>query len=131
MLPDHEAHRPPHVLRTLVPRSCGLPKTVYKYADASDNGILVNGTVMFSHYNNALYPSPVAGELSDYDYHVGQRDGGPHCHSDAYQSGQDLGIYNEADYSGKTHPRLISSLLVAPNSFSTNIWVEKWHPQLV
>ena len=82
-------------------------KTVYNYADTADNGILVNGAVMFPLFNNALYPSPIAGELSASGCHVGQGGGGPHCHSDGYQSGQSLGLYNDADYSGKTHPPLI------------------------
>ena len=84
-----------------------LNKTVYNYADAADNGILVNGAVMFPLYNNALYPSPIAGELSASGCHVGQGGGGPHCHSDGYQSGQGLGLYNDADYASKTHPPLI------------------------
>jgi len=62
---------------------------------------------MFPLYNNALYPSPIAGELSASGCHVGQGGGGPHCHADGYQSGQGLGLYNDADYSGKTHPPLI------------------------
>lgn len=82
-------------------------KTVYNYADTADNGILVNGAVMFPLFNNTLYPSPIAGELSASGCHVGQGGGGPHCHSDGYQSGQGLGLYNDADYSGKTHPPLI------------------------
>jgi hypothetical protein len=82
-------------------------KSVYNYADAADNGILVNGAVMFPLFNNALYPSPIAGELSASGCHVGQGGGGPHCHSDGYQSGQGLGLYNDADYIGKTHPPLI------------------------
>ena len=82
-------------------------KTVYNYADAADNGILVNGAVMFPLFNNALYPSPIAGELSASGCHVGQGGGGPHCHSDGYQSDQGLGLYNDADYGGKTHPPLI------------------------
>ena len=82
-------------------------KTVYNYADAADNGILVNGAVMFPLYNNALYPSPIAGELSASGCHVGQGGGGPHCHADGYQSGQGLGLYNDADYTGKKHPPLI------------------------
>jgi hypothetical protein len=82
-------------------------KTVYNYADAADNGILVNGAVMFPLFNNTLFPSPIAGELSASGCHVGRGGGGPHCHSDGYQSGQGLGLYNDADYSGKTHPPLI------------------------
>jgi hypothetical protein len=104
---------------------CSSNRLVYKYAGALNNGILINGTVMFPLFNNAFYPSPIAGELSASDYHFGQRDGGPHCHSDAYQSGQNLETYNDADCSGKTYLLLISAFLAAPNSASTNIWVEQ------
>jgi hypothetical protein len=31
----------------------------------------------------------------------------PHCHMDGYQSGAGLGLYNDSDYVGKTHPPLI------------------------
>jgi hypothetical protein len=82
-------------------------KNVYTYADTADNGILVNGAVMFPLYNNALIPSPMAGELTALGCHVGQGGGGPHCHADGYQTSSGLGIYNDADYVGKTHPPLI------------------------
>jgi hypothetical protein len=82
-------------------------KNVYNWADSADNGILVDGSVMFPLYNNALYPSPYPGELSASGCHVGQGGGGPHCHGDGYQSGQGLTLYNNADYVGKTHPPLI------------------------
>jgi hypothetical protein len=38
---------------------------------------------------------------------VGQGGGGPHCHADGYQSGAALGLYNDSDYSGVSHPPLI------------------------
>ena len=82
-------------------------KNVYTYADTADNGMLVNGAVMFPLYNNALIPSPMAGELTALGCHVGQGGGGPHCHADGYQTSSGLGIYNDADYVGKTHPPLI------------------------
>ncbi len=102
-----------------------INRMFYKYANASNNGILINGKVMSLRYKNALYPSPTAGELSPSNYHISQDDGGPLSHSNAYQSGRGLGTYNDADCSGKTHPLLISALLAAPNSASTNIWVEQ------
>ena len=80
---------------------------VYTWADSADNGILVNGAVMFPAFNNGLVPSHLLGELSASGCHVGQGGGGPHCHADGYQSGQGLGLYNDADYAGKTHPPLI------------------------
>ncbi len=80
---------------------------VYTWADSADNGILVNGAVMFPAYNNGLVPSHLAGELSASGCHVGQGGGGPHCHADGYQSGQGLGLYNNPDYEGKTHPPLL------------------------
>lgn len=80
---------------------------VYTHADTADNGIMVNGAVMFPLYNNTLTPAPWAGELSASGCHVGQGGGGPHCHSDGYQSSNVLGIYNDADYLNKTHPPLI------------------------
>jgi hypothetical protein len=80
---------------------------VYTWADSADNGILINGSVMFPAYNNGLVPSHLAGELSANGCHVGQGGGGPHCHADGYQSGQGLTLYNDADYGGKTHPPLL------------------------
>jgi hypothetical protein len=80
---------------------------VYNWADSADNGVLINGSVMFPLFNNALYPSPIAGELSASGCHVGQGGGGPHCHADGYQSSAGLGMYNDIDYVGKTHPPLI------------------------
>jgi hypothetical protein len=62
---------------------------------------------MFPLYNNNLIPSPMAGELSALGCHVGQGGGGPHCHADGYQASSGLGIYNDSDYVGKTHPPLI------------------------
>jgi hypothetical protein len=84
-----------------------LDKNVYTYADVADNGVLIDGSVMFPMFNNTLVPSHLKGELSASGCHVGQGGGGPHCHSDGYQSGQGLGLYNDADYVGKTHPPLI------------------------
>ncbi len=85
-----------------------LSVNVYSYADTADNGLLINGAVMFPIYNNTLVPSPWAGELSASGCHVGQGGGGPHCHSDGYQTSNGLlGIYNDADYINKTHPPLI------------------------
>jgi len=63
--------------------------------------------VMSVSFNNKLVPSHLLGELSASGCHVGQGGGGPHCHADGYQSGQGLGLYNDADYAGKTHPPLI------------------------
>jgi len=80
---------------------------VYTWADSADNGVLVDGSVMFPLFNNALYPSAMASELSASGCHVGQGGGGPHCHSDGYQAGQGLTLYNDTDYEGKTHPPLI------------------------
>jgi len=41
-----------------------LAANVYTYADEADNGILIDGSVMFPAYNNTLVPSHLAGELS-------------------------------------------------------------------
>lgn len=84
-----------------------IGKNVYTWADSADNGILINGSVMFPAFNNGLVPSHLAGELSASGCHVGQGGGGPHCHADGYQSGQGLTLYNDADYVGKTHPPLL------------------------
>jgi hypothetical protein len=84
-----------------------LMADVYTYADAADNGILIDGSVMFPAYNNTLVPSNLMGELSASGCHVGQGGGGPHCHFDGYQSGFSLGVYGDADYINKTHPPLI------------------------
>jgi len=83
------------------------PKDVYSYADTADNGILIDGSVMFPIFNNTLLPSTLRGELSASGCHVGQGGGGPHCHADGYQSGAALGLYNDSDYSGVSHPPLI------------------------
>jgi hypothetical protein len=84
-----------------------IGKNVYTWAASGDNGILIDGSVMFPAFNNGLVPSHLAGELSASGCHVGQGGGGPHCHADGYQSGQGLGLYNDADYVGKTHPPLL------------------------
>ena len=84
-----------------------LKADVYTYADSADNGLLIDGSVMFPTYNNTLVPSHLAGELSASGCHVGQGGGGPHCHYDGYQSGFSLGVYSDADYLNKTHPPLI------------------------
>ena len=83
------------------------PANVYTYADSADNGLLIDGSVIFPTYNNTLVPSHLAGELSASGCHVGQGGGGPHCHADGYQSGLGLGLYNDNDYLNKTHPPLI------------------------
>lgn len=84
-----------------------LKADVYTYADSADNGLLIDGSVMFPAYNNTLVPSHLFGELTASGCHVGQGGGGPHCHFDGYQSGLSLGVYGDADYVGKTHPPLI------------------------
>jgi len=87
--------------------STNATKNVYTWADSADNGLLIDGSVMFPAYNNTLAPSHLAGELSASGCHVGQGGGGPHCHADGYQSGLGLGLYNDSDYLNKTHPPLI------------------------
>jgi hypothetical protein len=82
-------------------------RDVYTWADSADNGILIDGSVMFPAYNNSVVPSHLAGELSASGCHVGQGGGGPHCHADGYQSSQGLTLYNDTDYVGKTHPPLL------------------------
>ena len=83
------------------------PQDVYTFADTADNGILIDGSVMFPNFNNRLLPSALDGELSASGCHVGQGGGGPHCHADGYQSGAALGLYNDSDYASATHPPLI------------------------
>jgi hypothetical protein len=83
------------------------PKDVLNYASTADNGIMINGAVMFPAYSNVLQYSQAAGELSVNGCHVGQGGGGPHCHADGYQSGRGVGMYNDYDYTNKTHPPLI------------------------
>ena len=84
-----------------------MPKNVYTWADKADNGVLIDGSVMFPVFNNVLMPSHLAGELSASGCHVGQGGGGPHCHADGYRPGFPLGLYSDADYAGKSHPPLI------------------------
>jgi len=80
----------------------------YNYASTADNGILIDGSIIFPTLNNALIPSQWKGELSTYGCHVGQGGGGPHCHADAFKTGQSIvTLYNDSDYVGKTHPPLI------------------------
>ena len=87
--------------------NAALTADVYTYADTADNGLLIDGSVMFPAYNNNLIPSHLFGELSASGCHVGQGGGGPHCHFDGYQSGFSLGVYGDADYANKTHPPMI------------------------
>lgn len=87
--------------------TASLKADVYTYADTTDNGLLIDGSVIFPTYNNNLVPSNLAGELSASGCHVGQGGGGPHCHFDGYQSGFSLGVYGDADYVNKTHPPMI------------------------
>jgi hypothetical protein len=87
--------------------SYSMPKNVYTWADKADNGVLIDGSVMFPVFNNVLMPSHLAGELSASGCHVGQGGGGPHCHADGYRPGFPLGLYNDADYVGKVHPPLV------------------------
>jgi len=87
--------------------NASLAADVYTYADTTDNGVLIDGSVIFPTYNNNLVPSNLAGELTASGCHVGQGGGGPHCHFDGYQSGFSLGVYGDADYANKTHPPMI------------------------
>ena len=82
---------------------------VYNFASTADNGLLINGVVMFPVYNNTLVPSQSAGELSASGCHVGQGGGGPHCHADGFQNakGPGVSLYSDDDYLNKTHPPLI------------------------
>ena len=80
---------------------------VYSYASIADNGLLIDGSVMFPVFNNTLIPSQAVGELTASGCHVGQGGGGPHCHADGSQSGNGVRLYNDSDYVGKSHPPLI------------------------
>ena len=82
-------------------------KDVYNFASARDNGILVNGAMLFPAYNNTLVFSQTSGELSPSGCHVGQGGGGPHCHADSFRSAWPFGFYSASDYVGKTHPPII------------------------
>jgi len=80
----------------------------YNYASTADNGVLINGQITFPTLNNTLLPSQWKGELSLYGCHVGQGGGGPHCHADGFQTGQNtVTLYGDYDYIGQTHPPLI------------------------
>ena len=80
----------------------------YNYASIADIGVLIDGSIIFPVLNNALMPSQWKGELSMYGCHVGQGGGGPHCHADAFQTGQStVTLYNDSDYANKLHPPLI------------------------
>jgi len=82
---------------------------VYNYASIADNGMLINGSVMFPVYNNTLVPAQLVGELSANGCHVGRGGGGPHCHADGYPNATSPGVavYSDADYVGQNHPPLI------------------------
>ena len=84
-----------------------LSANVYSYASIADNGLLIDGSVMFPVFNNTLIPSQAVGELTASGCHVGQGGGGPHCHADGSQSGNGVRLYNDSDYVGKSHPPLI------------------------
>jgi hypothetical protein len=80
----------------------------YNYASIADMGVLIDGSIIFPVLNNTLIPSQWKGELSTYGCHIGQGGGGPHCHADAFKTGQSIvTLYNDSDYVGKTHPPLI------------------------
>jgi hypothetical protein len=80
----------------------------YNYASIADMGILIDGSILFPLLNNALIPSQWKGELSTYGCHVGQGGGGPHCHSDGFNTGQKIiTLYNDNDYENQSHPPLI------------------------
>lgn len=83
--------------------------TAYNYASTADNGILIDGSVIFPVMNNTIIPSQSQAELSASGCHVGQGGGGPHCHADGYRSGTQYGtaVYGDLDYVGNTHPPLI------------------------
>jgi len=83
--------------------------TVYNYASTADNGIMIDGQVIFPVMNNSVVPSQSQAELSASGCHVGQGGGGPHCHADGYKSGAQygIGIYADSDYVGATHPPII------------------------
>jgi hypothetical protein len=89
--------------------AAGVSADVYNYASTADNGLLINGAVMFPVYNNTLVPSQLVGELSANGCHVGRGGGGPHCHADGYPNGKapGLALYGDADYVGQSHPPLI------------------------
>ncbi len=82
---------------------------VYSYASTADNGLLINGQVIFPVMNNTIVPSQSQAELSASGCHVGQGGGGPHCHADGYKSGiqYGIGVYGDSDYVGATHPPII------------------------
>ena len=84
-----------------------LSANAYSYASIADNGLLIDGSVMFPVFNNTLIPSQAVGELTASGCHVGQGGGGPHCHADGSQSGNGVRLYNDSDYVGKSHPPLI------------------------
>ena len=80
----------------------------YNYASTAEMGVLIDGSIIFPLLNNALMPSQWKGELSTYGCHVGQGGEGPHCHSDAFNTGQSIiTLYNDNDYLNKLHPPLI------------------------
>ena len=80
----------------------------YNYTSTADIGVLIDGSIIFPVLNNTLMPAQWKGELSLYGCHVGQGGGGPHCHADAFKTGQKIvTIYNDNDYLNKDHPPLI------------------------
>ncbi len=80
----------------------------YNYTSTADIGVLIDGSIIFPVLNNTLMPAQWKGELSLYGCHVGQGGGGPHCHADAFKTGQKIvTLYNDNDYLNKDHPPLI------------------------
>jgi hypothetical protein len=81
----------------------------YNWASSNENGISYDGAQLFPLLNASNNPSNWKAELSAYGCHIGQGGGGPHCHADGFVTGQTnrVGLYNDADYEGKTHPPLI------------------------
>ncbi|GAB6043365.1 hypothetical protein [Endothiovibrio diazotrophicus] len=80
----------------------------HNYASVSATGVAIDGVVIYPSYNNALHFAQSEAELSAHGMHSG-RGLGVHYHADGYAAtGDGLTLYNDGDYSGRSHPPLVS-----------------------
>ena len=80
----------------------------HNYASVSATGVAIDGVVIYPSYNNSLHVAQTDAELSAHGMHSG-RGLGAHYHADAHSAtGEGLNLYNASDYSGHSHPPIVS-----------------------
>ena len=82
--------------------------THHNYASLSATGVAIDGVVIYPTFNNALHVVQADAEISAHGMHSG-RGLGLHYHADAHSATEEgLNLYNSSDYSGHTHPPIVS-----------------------